>query len=241
MIEKNEDYWSARALREYQYKGEKLYTITAAPYYVKRREIIIRTLRRLIKKYRVKKIADLGCGDGEYLRILYNDNYKFTGVDISSEMLKVAKERCKEYSNVNFECSGDGIKGDESYDMIYIVAVLAHITDDTVNELIQNAYNKLKVGGVLCICEQIAPYELQGSGWKRRTFERYVAELENKGFIYKNNESFRIDFNVHRMLFERRIAKLFYKNKSRIECNKSIYSLVKYAYCCQLRRYINDN
>lgn len=31
--------------------------------------------------------------------------------------------------------------------MIYIVAVLAHITDDTVNELIQNAYNKLKVGG----------------------------------------------------------------------------------------------
>lgn len=118
MIEKNEDYWSARALREYQYKGEKLYTITAAPYYVKRREIIIRTLRRLIKKYKVKKIADLGCGDGEYLRILYNDNYKFTGVDISSEMLKVAKERCKEYSNVNFECSGDGIKGDESYDMI---------------------------------------------------------------------------------------------------------------------------
>lgn len=62
MIEKNEDYWSARALREYQYKGEKLYTITAAPYYVKRREIIIRTLRRLIKKYKVKKIADLGCG-----------------------------------------------------------------------------------------------------------------------------------------------------------------------------------
>lgn len=55
MIEKNEDYWSARALREYQYKGEKLYTITAAPYYVKRREIIIRTLRRLIKKYKVKK------------------------------------------------------------------------------------------------------------------------------------------------------------------------------------------
>lgn len=96
----------------------------------------------------------------------------------------------------------------------------------------------------MCICEQIAPYELQGSGWKRRTFERYVAELENKGFIYKNNESFRIDFNVHRMLFERRIAKLFYKNKSRIEWAikaSCIYSLVKYAYCCQLRRYINDN
>lgn len=46
MVNEAESYWSMRAKNEYLYKGEKLYTITAAPYYVKRREIIIKKLKK---------------------------------------------------------------------------------------------------------------------------------------------------------------------------------------------------
>lgn len=48
MVNEAESYWSMRAKNEYLYKGEKLYTITAAPYYVKRREIIIKKLKNII-------------------------------------------------------------------------------------------------------------------------------------------------------------------------------------------------
>ena len=51
MVNETESYWSMRAKNEYLYKGEKLYTITAAPYYVKRRKIIIKKLKNIITKY----------------------------------------------------------------------------------------------------------------------------------------------------------------------------------------------
>ena len=40
------NYWSSRAQAEYEYKGEKLYTITAAPYYVARRNLIVKSLKK---------------------------------------------------------------------------------------------------------------------------------------------------------------------------------------------------
>ena len=63
MVNEAESYWSMRAKNEYLYKGEKLYTITAAPYYVKRREIIIKKLKNIIKS------------NNEKLLIAIADNY----------------------------------------------------------------------------------------------------------------------------------------------------------------------
>lgn len=233
-----QNYWSSRAQAEYEYKGEKLYTIAAAPYYVSRRNLIVKALKKIIDKKSPIQIADLGCGDGEYLNIIHEEKRKYTGIDISQGMLDLAAQRCSKYSNVDFECSEKGIKDHYDYDMVYIVAVLAHVDDYTFKELLENVYDRMKQGGVLCICEQIAPYELEGNGWKRRTFENYVKELERTGFYIKKDESFRIDFTVHRKLFERKIAKIFYKKKSRIECNKDkIYLLLsKICVICSLRK-----
>lgn len=52
-MDEADKYWSMRAKNEYLYKGEKLYTITAAPYYVKRREIVIDRLKNIMKKVNV--------------------------------------------------------------------------------------------------------------------------------------------------------------------------------------------
>lgn len=90
MVNETESYWSMRAKNEYLYKGEKLYTITAAPYYVKRREIIIKKLKNIITKYDCRRIVDVGCGDGEYLLKICDENKKYHGIDISTEMLKEA-------------------------------------------------------------------------------------------------------------------------------------------------------
>ncbi len=216
-----EKYWSNRAQNEYIYKGEKLYTITAAPYYVKRRDIIIELLRKMIKADECKKIIDIGCGDGEYILRLYDKKRKYYGIDISEGMLAEASLRCNQLENVSFEQSAEGPKETNNYDMAYIVAMLAHVSDEVMDGILQNTYTNMAFGGRLCICEQTAPHEISGGTWKRRTFECYKDALEKAGFECIYDESVRIDFPIHRQIFERRIAKQFYKKQSRIECNKN--------------------
>ena len=221
----NTEYWQERARGEYTYKGEKFYTITAIPYYVERRNIIINYLKKESQKS--SKILDIGCGDGEYLYLLNETNKQYCGVDIAEEMLCLASKRCDGIENISFECSGDGAHCFWDYDMAYIVAVLAHINDKSMNKILKNTYDHMFLGGRLCICEQIAPYELKGTNWKRRTIDAYVKALECAGFSCESHDIVRIDFKVHRMLFERKIAKHFYKHYTRIECNKNkIYVLL---------------
>lgn len=64
-------YWDDRASKSFIYKNEHFYTITAVPYYYKRRQFILKLLKKCIEKNGVQSICDYGCGDGEYLRKLY--------------------------------------------------------------------------------------------------------------------------------------------------------------------------
>ncbi|MEL6461555.1 MAG: class I SAM-dependent methyltransferase [Cyanobacteria bacterium J06621_15] len=49
-------------------------------------------------------ILDVACGTGEFERLLLDKNptQRITGVDISEKMLDIAKEKCRDYSNVEF-------------------------------------------------------------------------------------------------------------------------------------------
>lgn len=145
---KEQNYWDDRANMEYEYKREKFYTITAIPYYYKRREIILDKINALMcDNY---NICDFGCGDGEYIRILSKKNKtcSFHGVDISAEMIEVAKNR-NQNAKITWEISGDGIHEDMLFDVIYSSAIFAHVTDEEVFTLLSNIYKHI-MGGNVC-------------------------------------------------------------------------------------------
>lgn len=204
----SDKYWDNRASKEYIYKGEKFYTITAIPYYYKRRRIILKNIESLIcDNY---KICDFGCGDGEYIRYFSckKDNCSFHGVDISEDMINVAKNR-NDSNNKTWEISSDGIHKNQLFDLVYSSAVFAHISDADVQTLFSNIYEHVEKEGAFVICEQTAPFRYEGATYIRRPLNEYIGLLQKAGF--KKFECLIIDFWLHRIIFERGIGKYFIK------------------------------
>ncbi|GAG26732.1 unnamed protein product, partial [marine sediment metagenome] len=46
------------------------------------------------------KVLDLGCGSGRLISLLKEKQIKYTGIDSSSDLIKIAKEK---YPNFNFQ------------------------------------------------------------------------------------------------------------------------------------------
>src|SRR3989338_6818460 len=47
---------------------------------------------RILRKYKAKKILEIGCGTGNLARFFLKNGYDYTGLDFSKEMLKIAEE-----------------------------------------------------------------------------------------------------------------------------------------------------
>jgi len=52
-------------------------------------------LNKLLRKFDVKTILDVGCGTGNHIYRLEKYNYKCVGIDISQKMIKIAKKKVK--------------------------------------------------------------------------------------------------------------------------------------------------
>ncbi len=50
-------------------------------------------ISKILKKYQVKSILDIGCGTGLYLLPLKKKRFLVEGLDLSKEMLREAKKR----------------------------------------------------------------------------------------------------------------------------------------------------
>lgn len=228
MSHQEKTYWDERAQKSYTYKNERFYTITPVPYYYRRRQIILEFLKKQIKKTGVRSICDYGCGDGEYLRMLYKDEghkgIAWQGYDISDGMIKKAREICEEYKDIEFDLAEKGIPNGVCYDLIYSVAVFAHIKDNVCGEIMDNFAGHISEGGRIILCEQVGKVRAEGETYVRRTVDEYIDVIKSAGLCVEKH--YLIDFWAHRLFFERRIAKKIYKRmksgndfERRIEAN----------------------
>lgn len=233
MSYQEKSYWDDRALKSFTYKNEHFYTITAVPYYYKRRQLILELLKKCIEKNGVQSICDYGCGDGEYLRKLYTmagggkSIVAWKGYDISVEMIGKAREICEECRDIEFGIAEKGISDGSYYDLIYSVAVLAHIKDNVCKEIMDNFAGHISEGGRIILCEQVGKFRGEGETYVRRTVDEYIDMVKSAGLCVERH--YLIDFWAHRIFFERRIAKKIYKHMKsendfdrRIEANTHI-------------------
>ena len=111
---------------------------------------INQTIENIVKKHTIKTILDFTCGTGSQVFWLTKSGYDVTGVDISSMMLRVAKNKAKqEKLDIKF------LEGDMrtmyvgKFDaVITIFNSVGHLTTLDFEKATRNVNSNLKPGGI---------------------------------------------------------------------------------------------
>ena len=99
---------------------------------------------------------EVGCGTGAFARRLAERDRHVTALDLSPEMIRVARSRSAEYANIEF-CVADAMSRDfpaAHFDCIASIATLHHLP---LREMILKLKAALKPGGVLLVLDLFEP------------------------------------------------------------------------------------
>jgi ubiquinone/menaquinone biosynthesis C-methylase UbiE len=96
---------------------------------------------------RCRQVLEVGCGTGEFSRLLARRADKVLAIDLSPQMIRLARERSKLHPNVDF-VAGDVMArqfADDQFDCVATLTTLHHLPAEIVLRKIRRA---LKPGGV---------------------------------------------------------------------------------------------
>ena len=97
------------------------------------------------------KVLEIGCGPARILQHIASRFDDACGIDISTEMLRLAEERTQHQKNIHlYHGSGSNLDpiGSNSIDLVYSVITFQHIPAEIVRNYIREAFRVLKSGGV---------------------------------------------------------------------------------------------
>ncbi len=107
-----------------------------------------------------KTALDIGCGTGEFSRLLAKRVERVVAIDLSSNMIEVAKQRSRQFLNIDFQAA-DVLQWEpvaEQFDVIVSIATLHHLP---VESFLPNLKAALKPGGRLVILDLLEHENLQ--------------------------------------------------------------------------------
>jgi ubiquinone/menaquinone biosynthesis C-methylase UbiE len=150
--------WNARAREDAHYyvafggrdQDEAGFLATAAD--------VLRSLEAQLKRLPAKanrrawRALEIGCGPGRLMKPLSRHFGEIHGVDVSDEMIRLARERLADTPHAHFHATDGASLGqfaDESFEFVYSYAVFQHIPSrDVVLEYMREIRRVLKPGGI---------------------------------------------------------------------------------------------
>lgn len=95
---------------------------------------------------------DIGCGTGAFSRLLARRSDRVQALDLSPQMIWVAKERSEQYSNIHFQVA-DAMTWEfptEQFDCVASIATLHHLP---IEKMLPKMKEALKINGTLIILD----------------------------------------------------------------------------------------
>jgi len=145
-----------------------------------------------------KTVLDFGCGTGANSDICCSDHY--CGIDLDMKRINFAR---KLYPNHTFKpFDGKSISmNDHAADIIMIVAVLHHVTNDQIKKFLNEFHRVLKPGGTIIAIE---PYLCP-----KRKFNNWFMKKWDNGEYIRDMDDYLSLFD--KQLFDCRVLKKFRK------------------------------
>ncbi len=137
-------------------------------------------------------VLDYGCGIGRWVDFLRARGCRYTGVDLSSDMLAMARRRLPdaEFRKVD----GRAIPyGDNSVDLIWSIAVVHHNPPERQEQMIAEFARALRDGGMLVLFEGVGRshlsepgiyYPRTRSGWTVLAERHHLCPVWSRGARY---------------------------------------------------------
>src|ERR1700733_13385610 len=150
--------WNQRAREDAHYyvafggrdQGEAQCLATAAD--------VLRSIEAQLKRLPAKanrrawRALEIGCGPGRLIKPLSRHFGEIHGVDVSDEMIRLARERLRDIPHAHFHATNGASLGqfaDASFEFVYSYAVFQHIPSrDVVLEYMREIRRVLKPGGI---------------------------------------------------------------------------------------------
>ncbi len=115
-------------------------------WFIGRNEVINIIINRFIKQNKKIHFLEIGCGNGNVLRLLKKFGFSLTGLDIHLEGLRLARKR----TNAKLICADIyKLHTNQKYDVVGLFDVIEHLKDDAV--FLQKSGKMLKKGGKIII------------------------------------------------------------------------------------------
>ena len=130
----------------------------------------------VLSNYGFKNVLELGCGTGKNTAWLLNKAERILGLDFSSEMLNIAKEKITD-GKVEFQkadLNQEWKVENQFADLVTSSLTLEHIHD--LNHIFGQAFNKLKANGLFFICE-LHPFKQYVGSKAKYESENGIEEL----------------------------------------------------------------
>ncbi len=145
------------------------------------RDLDKKVTKEILSNYAFNKVLELGCGSGKNSEFFLSISKKVIGIDFSSGMLNVAKQKISDdrFNIIEGDINLDWQIDESSIDLISSNLVLEHI--ENLNFIFQQAKNALVPNGYFYISE-LHPYK-QYLGSKAR-FESGDIEIKLETFIH---------------------------------------------------------
>jgi 2-polyprenyl-3-methyl-5-hydroxy-6-metoxy-1,4-benzoquinol methylase len=103
-----------------------------------------------------ENVLEIGCGNGAFSRALANRARHVTAIDLSSEMIRVARARSSQFPQIEFEVA-DVMERElptAHFDCIATIATLHHLSHSAVLTKLKQA---LRVNGTLIVLDLFQP------------------------------------------------------------------------------------